>query len=207
MAGASVKSIHDTAPTGLDALAFAPHDRHWRIVELTQVGCQAGLLLVDNDGLDALVSEGFKSRSLQINGHSTRRPSRLMTKSARLTNTCLPMVRCWVNKPSDHLILSMCLIAMSYPHWTFCAVRFLRSATSSKPRAKPSIGKSQSSWWAKWERARPSWQWLRFIRMPTAEHIEHLSFVPATWLTNGNAKSEQRFLTLKSCRSSRGRTC
>src|ERR1043166_2120914 len=38
------------------------------LVELTQAGCQAGLLLADTEALDALVSEGLKHGHLGING-------------------------------------------------------------------------------------------------------------------------------------------
>jgi hypothetical protein len=41
------------------------------IVELKQVGCNAGLLLADNDGLDELVSRGIRQRHLRINGHDS----------------------------------------------------------------------------------------------------------------------------------------
>lgn len=40
------------------------------IVELSQSGCQAGLLLADNDALDALVSEGLRNGHLAINGQT-----------------------------------------------------------------------------------------------------------------------------------------
>ena len=40
------------------------------LVELTQSGCQAGLLLADNDVLDALVSEGLQQGHLTINGQT-----------------------------------------------------------------------------------------------------------------------------------------
>lgn len=38
------------------------------IVELTQTGCQAGLMLADNETLDAMVSKGIKKRQLTIAG-------------------------------------------------------------------------------------------------------------------------------------------
>jgi hypothetical protein len=38
------------------------------VIELNQAGCQAGLLLADNDALDALVSEGVRDGCLTING-------------------------------------------------------------------------------------------------------------------------------------------
>ncbi|MCI0462768.1 MAG: hypothetical protein L0Z62_37955 [Gemmataceae bacterium] len=40
------------------------------VVELTQSGCQAGLLLADNDVLDALVGEGLRQGRLGINGQT-----------------------------------------------------------------------------------------------------------------------------------------
>lgn len=43
------------------------------IVELTQHGCRAGLLLADNDTLDALVSEGIRAGRLGINGQTSDR--------------------------------------------------------------------------------------------------------------------------------------
>lgn len=41
------------------------------LVELSQSGCQAGLLLADSDTLDALVSEGIQQGHLRINGQKT----------------------------------------------------------------------------------------------------------------------------------------
>jgi hypothetical protein len=38
------------------------------IVQLTQSGCQAGLMLADNDTLDELVSQGIRNGHLAING-------------------------------------------------------------------------------------------------------------------------------------------
>lgn len=46
------------------------------IVELTQSGCQAGLLLADNEGLDALVSTGLREGHLAINGQTANTRSR-----------------------------------------------------------------------------------------------------------------------------------
>jgi hypothetical protein len=43
------------------------------IEDLTQRGCQAGVLLADNETLDALVSEGVRTGALAIGGRSTRR--------------------------------------------------------------------------------------------------------------------------------------
>lgn len=43
------------------------------VVELTQFGCQAGLLEANSDTLDALVSEGIKKRRLSINGRPAKR--------------------------------------------------------------------------------------------------------------------------------------
>jgi hypothetical protein len=43
------------------------------IIELTQSGCQAGLLLADNDTLDALVSEGIRNGHLGIDGQAADR--------------------------------------------------------------------------------------------------------------------------------------
>ena len=47
------------------------------LVELNQHGCQAGLLLADNDMLDTLVSEGIQQGRLRINGHTTHAFARL----------------------------------------------------------------------------------------------------------------------------------
>ena len=44
------------------------------IVELTQSGCQAGLLLADNDVLDELVSDGIRNGHLSIDGQTARAP-------------------------------------------------------------------------------------------------------------------------------------
>jgi hypothetical protein len=46
------------------------------ILELTQTGCQAGLLLADNNDLDKLVSEGIKNGRLAINGQRANQRSR-----------------------------------------------------------------------------------------------------------------------------------
>jgi hypothetical protein len=43
------------------------------LVELTQTGCQAGLLVADSDTLDSLVSEGIQNRHLHINGDGSGR--------------------------------------------------------------------------------------------------------------------------------------
>ena len=40
------------------------------LVELTQSGCQAGLVIADNDVLDALVSQGLRQGHLGIKGHT-----------------------------------------------------------------------------------------------------------------------------------------
>jgi len=44
------------------------------VIPLTQSGCQAGMLLADNDTLDKLVTEGIRKRHLRINGESSGRP-------------------------------------------------------------------------------------------------------------------------------------
>ena len=46
------------------------------LVELTQSGCQAGILLADSDTLDALVSEGIRQGHLAIHGHRVNRLGR-----------------------------------------------------------------------------------------------------------------------------------
>jgi hypothetical protein len=46
------------------------------LLELNQTGCQAGLLCIDNDKLDALVSEGIKQGHLRINGQAASRSNR-----------------------------------------------------------------------------------------------------------------------------------
>jgi len=46
---------------------YAEMKERGTIVELTQSGCQAGLLLVENDALDTLVSEGIREGHLRIN--------------------------------------------------------------------------------------------------------------------------------------------
>jgi hypothetical protein len=50
--------------------------RRGLLAELTQSGCQAGLLLADNDMLDALVSEGVRGGALVINGRTAGRSAR-----------------------------------------------------------------------------------------------------------------------------------
>jgi len=50
--------------------------RREHIVELTQSGCQAGLLLVDDAALDDLVSEGVRTGHLVIDGPAQRRNGR-----------------------------------------------------------------------------------------------------------------------------------
>jgi hypothetical protein len=46
--------------------------RRGDLIELTQSGCQAGLLLAEGEALDALVSEGVRNGSLAINGQTAR---------------------------------------------------------------------------------------------------------------------------------------
>src|SRR5207249_4341352 len=43
------------------------------LVELTQSGCQSGVMLADDESLDALVSEGLRNGALAINGRVVRR--------------------------------------------------------------------------------------------------------------------------------------
>jgi hypothetical protein len=43
------------------------------LVELTQTGCQGGILLADNEVLDTLVSQGIREGHLAINGRTMRR--------------------------------------------------------------------------------------------------------------------------------------
>jgi hypothetical protein len=45
------------------------------IVELEQRGCQAGLVLADDETLDAVVCEGIKEGHLAINGRTSKRPA------------------------------------------------------------------------------------------------------------------------------------
>jgi hypothetical protein len=52
---------------------------HDVIIPLTQSGCQAGLLLADNDALDKLVTEGIRKRHLQIAGEYGDRSGSIKT--------------------------------------------------------------------------------------------------------------------------------
>ena len=75
------------------------------VVELTQSGCQAGLLLADDATLDELVSEGDQGGppgdrrpNGTSSGASKNRPS--PRTSATWTSTCWPMVRCSASRRS-----------------------------------------------------------------------------------------------------------
>ena len=56
------------------------------IVELTQVGCQAGVLLADTEALDSLVCEGIQKRHLSINGHMFKQTSTKDVQHAEIEN-------------------------------------------------------------------------------------------------------------------------
>ena len=96
------------------------------IAPLTQGGCQAGLMLADNDTLDGLVSEGLRKKHLVIMrpveaktaGTTMRQIAGVQRNQDSGANTCWRMAPCSASKRSGPWIHCMSRVSTRCRTWT-----------------------------------------------------------------------------------------
>ena len=97
--------------------------RKGAFVELTRSGCEAGLILADNETLDKMVGEGVRKGHLVIDGQEGGGKSSIKgtlppRKSRTWKNTCWRMDPYWAAKPSGRSIHCMSQAGILCQCWT-----------------------------------------------------------------------------------------